>query len=279
MTGVLLVIALAAVLAAVAFFLSSRSARAKLQAQEGAVAALRSEKDALAKEASAARAELKERRDEAGALREQLRESKKRAFEQQEAQKKAGGLAALRAEVDKLTVKLGEARAEGSAAAERAKGLEAQVEKLTRDLERERAATAQAVADARAEAERKAAPVAPEPARAPSAGEATLQAEKDRADKAEAKVADVRKKLAAVEKDLKAARGRLETDRRVYMVQKGELDLAHDRIAELRRRYDGLRKEHEELIDAVRAAAREEQRRTDAEGKEVAPAPAPSAGE
>jgi hypothetical protein len=32
----------------------------------------------------------------------------------------------------------------------------------------------------------------------------------------------------------------------------------HDRYAELKRRHDGLRKDHEELVDAVRQAAREE---------------------
>ena len=59
---------------------------------------------------------------------------------------------------------------------------------------------------------------------------------------------------------MKAAKGRLETDRRVYMVQKGELDIAKDRYQELKRRNDALRKEHEDLIDAVRQAAREERK-------------------
>ena len=102
---------------------------------------------------------------------------------------------------------------------------------------------------------------APAAAQAPAAtDEGLLLAEKERADKADAKLAELRKKAGDFERDLKAARGRLETDRRVYMVQKGELDIAHDRQAELRRRYDALRKEHEELIDAVRQAAREEKR-------------------
>jgi hypothetical protein len=65
-------------------------------------------------------------------------------------------------------------------------------------------------------------------------------------------------------------RGRLETEKRVYTVQKGELELAQDRYAELKRRNDALRKEHEELIEAVRQAAREEAAR---EPKPDAPAP------
>jgi chemotaxis response regulator CheB len=58
------------------------------------------------------------------------------------------------------------------------------------------------------------------------------------------------------------------------MVQKGELDIAKDRYLELKRRYDALRKEHEELIDAVRQAAREERKAQEAA---AAPAPPPTA--
>jgi DNA repair exonuclease SbcCD ATPase subunit len=123
----------------------------------------------------------------------------------------------------------------------------------------------------RAAAERKAAepppapaPVAAAPAPGPAGDDAArLAAEKDRADKAEAKLAEVRKKAADLEKDLKASRGRLETEKRVYVVQKGELELAQDRYAELRRRHDALRKEHEELIDAVRQAAKQEARKSE----------------
>ena len=83
------------------------------------------------------------------------------------------------------------------------------------------------------------------------------------ADRAEAKLAETRKKLGDLEKDLKAARGRLETEKRVYVVQKGELELAQDRYADLHRRHDALRKEHDELIDAVRQAAKEEAHRAE----------------
>jgi colicin import membrane protein len=49
------------------------------------------------------------------------------------------------------------------------------------------------------------------------------------------------------------------------MVQRGELELAGDRYAELRRRHDALRKDHDELVEAVRQAAREDRRLTAAE--------------
>jgi len=111
--------------------------------------------------------------------------------------------------------------------------------------------------------------------------ERKLAAETERADKAEARTTELKKKLADVEKELKTSRGKLETDRRVFIVQKGELDLAHDRYAELKRRHDQLRREHDELIDAVRQAAREERQLTEVKGApataEAAPAAAPEA--
>jgi hypothetical protein len=48
------------------------------------------------------------------------------------------------------------------------------------------------------------------------------------------------------------------------MVQKSELELAADRYAELKRRHDALRKDHDELVEAVRQAAREERRLAEA---------------
>jgi colicin import membrane protein len=277
MTGIFLFIALVAVLAAVYFFAAHRTARATLAGKEAALRKLQEQVEGASKEAATSRAEARERREEAVQLRDQLKEAKKRAFEQADALKKTAGAAALREEIEKLGTRLADARAEGAAAAERAKALEAQATAAQRELERARASAAEAVAQARAQAAPPPAPpAAPAAPAAAGADLDLLRTEKDRADKAEAKLAEVRKKAAELDRDLKAARGRLETDRRVYMVQKGELDIAHDRYAELRRRYDALRKEHEELIDAVRQAAREEKR---AQEGAAAPPPAPPAGD
>jgi colicin import membrane protein len=278
MTGLSFFIALAAVLAAVFFFASHRTVRAELTGKEAALRKLQELAEVASKEAAGYRAEAKERREEAVLLRDQLKEAKKRAFDQADGVRKAAGAPALREEIEKLTARLADARAEASAAAERAKSLEAQSSNAVREMEREKAAAAQAVARARAEAAQAAQAAAPVPSAAPAPAatdEGQLLAEKDRADKAEAKLAELRKKAGDLDRELKAARGRLETDRRVYMVQKGELDIAHDRHAELRRRYDALRKEHEELIDAVRQAAREEKRAQ--EGVAAAEAPMPPA--
>ena len=261
MTGLALFVALVAVLAAVALFLQGRTARD--QAAEGAARAekLRVELEKVSKDVAGLRSEAKERREEATGLRAELNVSKKKAYEQAEAAKKAGGAAALRTEIDKLTTRLAEARAEAAHQVERAHAFELAQEKQGKELERLRTAAA-------ASAERKAEPTSPAPAPAiaapvtadAAAAAAQLAVEKDRADKGEAKLTEVKKRLAEVDRDLKGARGRLETEKRVYMVQKGELELANDRHAELRRRYDALRKDHDELLDAVRQAAQEDRR-------------------
>ena len=275
MIGLALFVALVAVLAAVAFFLQGRSARQVAQDHAHESEKLTAELEKVQKDAASLRAEGKERREEATSLRADLASTKKKAFEEAEAAKKAGGAAALRTEIDKLSTRLAEAREEAAHMGDRARAAEAAAEKQRQELER-----------LRAQAERKVEQVAPAAVAAPTPAPAApagvdpekLAAEKERADKAESKLVEARKRVAEIEKDLKAVRGRLETEKRVYMVQKGELELANDRHAELRRRFDALRKDHEELLDAVRQAAREERRQ--AESQQAAANPVePSAGE
>lgn len=262
MNPVAVVVALAAILAAIAFFLTGRAARAELAKRTAGEERARAELDAARKAEGEARAEARERREEAGSLRADLERTKRKAFEQQEAAKRLGGAQALREELDKVAARLAEARAEAEDKGARAVALQRELEKVQGELTK---------AKARAQEAAVVAPPAPASAAAPApdAGEAAaklagvaaqLAAEKERADKAEGRAAELRKRLGEVEKDLKAARGRLETERRVFVVQKGELELAHDRYAELKRRHDALRKDHDELVEAVRQAAREEKR-------------------
>jgi chromosome segregation ATPase len=255
MIGLAAFVALAAVLAAVAFFIQSRSAQRAALERGAELEKLRRDVEAVRAEVSSARTEAKERRDEATTLRGELNAAKKKAFEQAEAAKKAGGAAALRTEIDKLTTRLAEARAEAAHQVERARSLEQSIEKQAKEMERLRVA-----AERKPEPAAVTPPVAAPPPPAPVADTAKLDVERERADRAEAKLADSRKRVTELEKDLKAVRGRLETEKRVYMVQKGELELANDRHLELRRRYDALRRDHEELVDAVRQAAREDRR-------------------
>jgi colicin import membrane protein len=268
MTGLALFVALVAVLAAVALFLQGRTTRTALGANAAELEKLRKAVEIARGELQTVRADAKERREEASALRAELAASKKKAFEQAEAAKRAGGAAALRADIEKLTTRLADARAETGAAAEHAKALEAQLEKSSREADRLRAEAQRATAAPVAPA---AAPLIVTPAEAapaaPAAALSPVAAEKDRADKAEAKAAEARKRVAELERDLKGARGRLETEKRIYIVQKGELELAQDRHAELRRRYDAQKKDHDELVEAVRQAAQEDRRLAEADAK------------
>jgi chromosome segregation ATPase len=263
MTTVLPAVALVAILAAIAFFLSGRAAKAELARRTAEEEKVRVELEAARKAAAEARAEAKQSREEATGLRADLEKSKKKAFEQQEAAKRLGGAQALREELDKVAARLAEARAEAEDKSTRLAALQRELERTQADLVKARAKPAAPAPVAAPVAAPTPAPVA---APAPDVAEAAakLAAEKDRADKAEARGTELRKKLSEVEKELKAARGRLETERRVFVVQKGEIELAHDRYAELKRRHDALRKEHDELVDAVRQAAREERQMAEA---------------
>jgi DNA repair exonuclease SbcCD ATPase subunit len=279
--GLVLLLALAGILAAVAFHMSARAAKAALATREAGEAQLRSEIEVAQKAMTEVKSEAKEKREEASALRAELERTKKRAYEQQETAKKAGGAQTLREELDKVSGRLQEARSEAEHQRTRVKGLEQDLEKAREAGEKTREAMAQWKARAEAPPPAPVVVSAPPAAVMEGADPSKLKAETERADKAEAKLAEVRKKLAELERDLKGARGRLETEKRVYIVQKGELELAADRYAELRRRHDALRKDHDELVEAVRAAAREERRLTQQEtARATTPTkPAPPAGE
>jgi chromosome segregation ATPase len=272
MTGLALLAALVGVLAAVAFLMQSRGARAEADAAKAEVDGARAQAAAAQKALAEQKAELKERREEAGTLKQQLEAVRKKAFEQAESQKKAGGAPALREELEKVTRRLGEARVEADHQAELARSAEAARARAVTEAERSKAALDRKLAEP--------APVAPVPPdveelRTRLGGE--LAAEKARADQGEARALELRKKLSEVEKEVKVQKGRIETERRVYMVTKGELDLAQDRYAELKRRNDSLRKEHQELIDAVRQAAREERALAEKGSRGAAPPAAPAA--
>ena len=285
-TGLLVAVAVLAALAALALFLQNAKVRAAAAASAGELAELRQKGEAARAEVAAARAEAKDRREEAGGLRAELNAARKKAFEQAEASKRSSGAAQLRTEIDKLTGKLAEARAEAAHHLERATGFETAVARQSAEVDKLRTELRAAVAAAaERKAERKAEPAAPPPgapaatAPATAAAEASpeaLAAERDRTAKAEAKLAEARKRITELEKDVRGFRGRLETERRVYMVQKGELELASDRHAELRRRHEALRKDHEELLEAVRQAAAEDRRLAEVE-KQATSRAAPAA--
>lgn len=280
MNGFAILFALVGLLVAVAFYMQSRSVKAAAAALSGQIDGARAEAEAARQALAAQKGELKEKREENASMRQKLDEVKKRAFEQAEAQKRLGGAVALREELDKLAARLSEARAEAAHQVEQARAAEAARVKAVQEAERIKAALDRKLAEPPPPV--KAPPPPPPEGSVEAELKARLAAETDRADKGEARLTELKKKLGEVEKELKVARGKSETDRRVFIVQKGEVDLAHDRYAELKKRHDQLRREHEELIEAVRQAAREERQQAEgkstpasmvAEGGPAAPAP------
>jgi DNA repair exonuclease SbcCD ATPase subunit len=263
MTGFAILFALVGLLAAVAFYMQSRSVKSAAAVLAAQIDGARADAEAARQALAAQKGELKEKREENASMRQKLDEVKKKAFEQAEAQKKLGGAVALREELDKLGARLAEARAEAAHQVELARSAEASRVKAVQEAERLKAALDRKLAEPPPPV--KVAPPPPPEGSVEAELKARLAAETDRADKGEARLTELKKKLGEVEKELKTSRGKGETDRRVFIVQKGELDLAHDRYAELKKRHDQLRREHEELIEAVRQAAREE--RQQAEGK------------
>jgi DNA repair exonuclease SbcCD ATPase subunit len=268
-------------MAAVALFLWARGARTELAAKAAAEGPLRAELEAARAALAEQRNDARERREEAVQLRAELDRAKKKAFEQLETAKRSGGAPALREELDKLSHRLQEARAEADHQRERARAIEQELDKAKLAAEKAREQAGRALQAARAEAASAAPAAAPTPAAPAGVDPEKLREQTERADKAETRVSELRKRVAELERDLKGARGRLETEKRVFIVQKGELELAADRYAELRRRHDALRKDHDELVEAVRQAAREERRLTQQEAaRATTPTPpAPPEGE
>jgi chromosome segregation ATPase len=275
MTGFAILFALVGLLVAVAFYMQSRTVKAAAATLSGQIDGARAEAEAARQALAAQKGELKEKREENASMRQKLDEVKKKAFEQAEAQKKLGGAVALREELDKLAARLSEARAEAAHQVELARSAEAARVKAVQEAERSKAALDRKLAEPPPAVK----PPPPPPPEGSVEAElkVKLAAETDRADKGEARTAELKKKLGEVEKELKVARGKSETDRRVFIVQKGEVDLAHDRYTELKKRHDQLRREHEELIEAVRQAAREERQQAEGKGAATVPEAAPAA--
>lgn len=237
MSAIVIFAAVLALLAAVGFFLSARGARVRAAESAAELANWRAEAEKASKELADQKGELKRLREETQTLRADLAAAKKKTFDAKEQQRALGGSAALREELEKLATRLDQQKAETQHALDEKGALAKELERLKKAVEAK-------------------------PAEAPKAAEHPnddkVKELQEKLAAAEAKQAEVRKAATELANEVKKLRGRLETEKRVYTVQKGELELAADRYAEQKRRYERLRRDHEELIQAVRQAAAEE---------------------
>ncbi len=217
---VLVSIALCVTLAILLF--GSRSASSRLEIQQ--------KLDAEVKARASAEADLERRRkevDEQRALlvdaREQLKQAKRKLFEQKESERGGRDLSRARDEFErKASLQLEAVQSELSAAL-----LEIQRLKTEEPARVRRPA---------------AAPIAPAPAPPPPPEKAPRQfrelsdSDRERMQRLEQQAARERTRAGDLDRELKRLRGRTETQHRIYVVTKGELDLVKDKFKALEMR-------------------------------------------
>jgi chromosome segregation ATPase len=274
MTGVAFVVAVISLILAVVFWLQGRSAAE-------AVAGLKAQADAARKDADAARAEARDAQAEAKARSAQLVEARERLNEL----RKRGQ--------ERIQPKRGAREAELEEDLSHARRLAEEAHAAEQHARKDLAAALSEVASLRAELDRAQArareiPVSAPPQPAPQESAKLRETEErlrqmDKALKdAEAALRDQREKERAAREELKKARGRAETNNRVYLVTKGELEVTRERLAQAEKALwkAGLpvpASPHKERPKATGPAAAD-RLRDDASGPEPIPAEPPSAG-
>ena len=223
MAGIAFVVAVISIILAVVFHLQGRSAAE-------AVAGLKAESDAARKAADEARAQARDAQAEAKArsaqileLREKLNELRKRSQ-------------------DKVQPKRGAREAELEEDLLHARRLVEEAHAAEQQARKDAAASATEVASLRSELERAKSmaqkPVLPPPRAEPADDGKLREAEERRQalektlQEAEASLRQQRDKEKALREELKKSRGRAETNNRVYLVTKGELEIVRERLAQ-----------------------------------------------
>lgn len=190
------------------------------------------------------RKEVDEQRRQLGEAREELRTAKRKLFEQKESLKEDRDLARARAEVERsASVQLELVREElGHAMAE--------IERLKREAGRPARARPPEPHPAPTPAP------APLPAAEPEKPRKVIrelnEADKQRMERLEHEARKERQRAVELEKEIKRLKTRGETQSRVYMVTKGELDLAKDKFKALEKRMNRTLLESDLLRRAIR---------------------------
>ncbi|MFL5426050.1 MAG: hypothetical protein ACJ783_13525 [Myxococcales bacterium] len=215
----------AAVLAAVFWF--------QAQSAASAVKGLRAEADAARKEAEDLRAQLRDAQAESKTrsqqmldLREKLNEARKRTQQSPQKQRSARE-AELEEDLAHARRLLEEAHAAEQNARKDMAGAISEAAHLRAELERAQARTREIVA----------APPQPAPAQAPVDDTRFREAEAKRAEaerrahELDNALKDAREKERSAREEVRKARGRAETNNRVYLITKGELEVTRERFA------------------------------------------------
>jgi hypothetical protein len=181
---------------------------------------------------SAAEAELEKRKKELedhklqlNESREQLKQAKRKLFEQKESERDSKGLARAREEIERsASQQLENVRAELAAAL-------TEIQKLKQSLDASRSRK-------NLPAPEPAPPVAPiaEPEKPARKFRELSDADRERMQRLEQQASRERSRAVDLEREVKRFRARAETQHRVYVVTKGELDLVKDKFKALEKR-------------------------------------------
>ena len=245
MTGLLFIVVLAAVVAAAVFAFQARSAAAALQGLQDAAEASKKEAEAARAKAKELDAELKTRGLQLAETRERLTESRKKSQEGRTGSQKGQSRGAREAELEEdllhsrgLTEQAHAAEIFARKEAQAAKAEAAVAEgKVSRLEEKVRELSAQA-----REVPKEGTAVTVIPAAVPQEDPRVKELETARRELL-AKVATLEeqgrldhKRLVESREEMKRSRGRAETNNRVYLVTKSELELIKERLANAERR-------------------------------------------
>lgn len=235
MEPVLLILLALAALVAVFFGLQLGGARAASAKALREVAANQERLAKLEGDSKKSAEALDAKRREIDELKDRLKDVKRKRHEDQEAARLKNDLQEVREQVEReMEKKLAQAREEAESSKAAMRKLSAEVE----SLKARRPTPAPAAAPEEAK---------PAEEKVPPAARPLKDEERARLDSAEKGLAKAKGRLEELEAEVKRLKGRAETDRRVFIVQKGELDLAKDRFRSLESRYNELVLERDEL--------------------------------
>ena len=203
--------------------------------------------------------ELEDSKHQLYEAREQLKQAKKKLFEQKESERDSRHLARERDEIERsASVQLERVRLELSHA-------QVEIQKLKTDLEGTRSRRTAPAAPVSAPAPQPAPAAAvtavvspPVPDKSVRKFRELTDADKERMQRLEQQAARERTRAGEFERELKRFRARSETQHRVYVVTKGELDLVKDKFKALEKRLNRILLER----DLVGRALRDLERRS-----------------
>ncbi|MBI5543509.1 MAG: hypothetical protein HY901_06440 [Deltaproteobacteria bacterium] len=235
------IVAVGAALVAIVMGMQVSGARAQASSAKGEIESVRSRLAALEAESKKASEALDAKRKESEELKEKLKDLKKRRHEEKESARLKQDIQTAREEIEReMEKKLQSAREDAEISKAHVKKLTAEVEQL-KSRRQERAPAAEPRPEA-PKVEIAAAPLVPR--------QATPE-EVKRAEEAEKAAAQARRKVDEAHEEVKKARSRAETDRRVFLVQKAEVEVVKDKFRAIEAKANALVLEREELKKAV----------------------------